>query len=294
MTKAMRTGQSDDCAKTRAASGPSAATAVVPNAGALSPAEGGCLNFQPIGVVHSPYRQKFGIPRQPGLVPEARARLDLHPPYDQPSAVRGLEGYSHIWLLFLFHAAGAAPGWHPTVRPPRLGGRQRMGIFATRSIHRPNPIGMSAVRLDAVGCRKGSCWLELSGIDLLDGTPVLDIKPYLPWADALAEARAAMAPERPPRRLKVTFSPDAMARCREREAASQPGLEAMIRGMLALDPRPSYQARSPTPPAVKKRFGIRLLDLDLKWEVQGVEAFVTGLEPIPSAGIAPPGDRAAE
>jgi len=164
-----------------------------------------------------------------------------------------------------------------------------MGIFATRSIHRPNPIGMSAVRLEAVVCRKGSCWLELSGIDLLDGTPVLDIKPYLPWADALTGARAAMAPERPPCLLEVTFSPPALASCRERETAANPGLEALIRGMLALDPRPSHQARPATPQTAKTQFAIRLFDLDLKWEVRGTEAIVTGLEPVQTSD-APPAD----
>lgn len=154
------------------------------------------FQFAPIGVIRSCFRQKFGIPRQPRLVPAARATLELLPSYAQPEAVRGLEGFSHLWLLFVFHGIPAGH-WQPTVRPPRLGGNQRMGVFATRSSFRPNPIGLSAVALERIEISAGRVVLHLAGVDVLDGTPVLDIKPYVPYADSIPEAVGGFANEAP-------------------------------------------------------------------------------------------------
>lgn len=150
-----------------------------------------------LGIIRSPYKEKFAIPRQPGLVKSARARLELLPPYDQPDVLRGIEQFSHLWLSFVFHQT-MAQGWHPTVRPPRLGGNERVGVFATRSTFRPNPLGLSVVELHGVGRERGKLWLELGAVDLLDGTPVVDIKPYIPYADSLPDARGGFAPEAPP------------------------------------------------------------------------------------------------
>lgn len=189
-------------------------------------AEPRCLT--PIGVVHSPFRQKFGIPRQPRLAP-VEAEIELFPPLDGPEAVRGLEGFSHLWVVFAFHAAGQGG---PTVRPPRLGGRDRLGVLATRSTHRPNGIGLSAVTLKAVAPGR----LTLGGVDLLDGTPVLDVKPYLPWSDAIPDAAAGFA-EAPPAARPVHFAPAAEAALAERTDGED--LRQRLAAVVALDPRPA-------------------------------------------------------
>ena len=164
------------------------------------------FSFEPVGVIHSCFKEKFGIPRQPGLAPDARAVLELLPPYNRAEAVRGLEGFSHVWLSFIFHACLGEP-WKPTVRPPRLGGNRRLGVFATRSTHRPNPIGLSAVELEKIEAAPGRVLLHLKGVDLLDGTPVLDIKPYLPYSDNIPGALGGFAPEMPAAPFEVSFAP---------------------------------------------------------------------------------------
>lgn len=150
------------------------------------------FQFEQIGVIRSPYKEKFAVPRQPGLVKSANGELHLIAPYNQADAVRGLEAFSHLWILFVFHQTMEG-GWRPTVRPPRLGGNARMGVFATRSTFRPNPIGMSLVELKEVVCHKDSVILKLGSLDLVDGTPVVDIKPYLPFAESLPDASASYA-----------------------------------------------------------------------------------------------------
>lgn len=227
----------------------------------------------PIGVIHSCFREKFGIPRQPGLVPAARATLELLPPYNRPEAVRGLEDFSHLWLIFVFHGIPAGR-WQPTVRPPRLGGNQRLGVWATRSPFRPNPIGLSVVRLERVAISHGQVFLHLAGVDLLDGTPVLDIKPYVPYADGIPDATSGFAPSAPEAALAVEFSPAAAAFC----AAWPSGdLRELITQTLRQDPRPAYE-RELTP---QRRYGMKLYDFDLHWEMRGDTALV--IEIIPSA-----------
>ena len=225
------------------------------------------FGFAPIGVIRSCFREKFGIPRQPGLVPAARATLELLPPYNQPAAVRGLEGFSHLWLVFVCHGVPAGR-WQATVRPPRLGGNQRLGVFASRSPFRPNPIGLSAVKLDHIAVRQGQVALHLAGVDLLDGTPVLDIKPYLPYADRIMEATGGFAPEAPTAELTVDFSPPASAFC---AAWSDGDLRELITQILRQDPRPAYQRADPTP----QRYGMKLYNLDVRWEMRDGRAQVT-------------------
>ena len=159
----------------------------------------------PIGIIHSCFSEKFGIPRQPGLVPVARAILEMRPPYDRDEAVNGLETFSHLWIIFVFHANPKGK-WQPTVRPPRLGGNRRLGVFATRSGFRPNPIGLSVVRLEGIRRYKNKLLLDLSGVDLLDRTPVLDIKPYLPYVDSVPDAIGGFADRRPASAVTVVFS----------------------------------------------------------------------------------------
>lgn len=153
------------------------------------------FSFQPIGVIHSCFKEKFGIPRQSGLVTAAQATLELHAPYDCPEALVELEGFSHIWVTFVFHQS-MRDNWKATVRPPRLGGNQRIGVFASRSPFRPNPIGLSAVQLESIDCKDGHCQLQLRGADLLDGTPVLDIKPYVPMPTPCRKRRADLRRKR--------------------------------------------------------------------------------------------------
>lgn len=231
-------------------------------------------SFQPIGVIHSCFKQKFGIPRQPGLVPAAQATLELHAPYDCPEALAELEDFSHIWLVFVFHQA-LRKNWKATVRPPRLGGNQRIGVFATRSPFRPNPIGLSVVSLESIDCKGGHCQLQLRGADLLDGTPVLDIKPYVPYADALLEARGGFAARAPVSELTVHFSDEAERQCAALEASGIPDLRQLIEQLLRADPRPAYCADRQT----KQTFGMRLYDYDVQWYTLGKRIEVLALLP---------------
>ncbi|MGB0711950.1 MAG: tRNA (N6-threonylcarbamoyladenosine(37)-N6)-methyltransferase TrmO [Gammaproteobacteria bacterium] len=188
---------------------------------------------RPIARIRTPFGGKFGTPRQSGLVPSAQGWVELLAPYNRPEALDGLEGFSHLWLIWVFHEA-VRDDWSPTVRPPRLGGNERMGVFATRSPFRPNPIGLSVVELLELDAARSR--FRVGGVDISDGTPILDIKPYVPYADALPDARAGFASEAPDARLEVHFSPAARA-----VLDTSPHLEPLIRQTLALDPRPAYQ-----------------------------------------------------
>jgi len=235
------------------------------------------FRFVPIGIIHSCFKEKFGIPRQPGVATEARASLELYPPYGCQEALAELQGFSHLWLIFVFHQAvrkglaGSedAQAWRPTVRPPRLGGNRRIGVFASRSPFRPNPIGISAVTLEGVECRDGVYTLKLRGADLLEGTPVLDIKPYLPYADAYPDARAGYASEAPLAVLPVEFTAEAERQCVDQEQRHYPGLRRLIEQVLGQDPRPAYyaQGKEQTAADTERQFGMRLYDFDLQWRV---------------------------
>jgi tRNA (adenine37-N6)-methyltransferase len=215
--------------------------------------------WQPLGRLRSPWPEKFGVPRQPGLT-RAQCRLELDPRVVEPEALRGLEGFSHLWILFVFHQVPAG-GSRCTVRPPRLGGNERMGVFATRSGFRPNRIGLSAVRL--VGIEGLS--LRLLGGDFVDGTPVVDIKPYVPWSDAIADAHSDWSAMPPPRH-PVRFTPAAQQQLAEHPCRDE--LHPLIVETLGLDPRPGYRAAaSPRP------YGVRLLDVDVRF-TREPDAFV--------------------
>ncbi|UVM57195.1 tRNA (N6-threonylcarbamoyladenosine(37)-N6)-methyltransferase TrmO [Pseudomonas sp. B21-012] len=208
----------------------------------------------PIGHVRSCFKEKFAIPRQPQLAPAARGVLELLPPYDNGEAVAGLEQVSHVWLLFLFHQA-LEDKPRLKVRPPRLGGNKSMGVFATRATHRPNGIGQSVVRLEKV--EAGRLWL--SGIDLLDGTPVLDIKPYVPYADAVADATNQMA-DAPPAPIAVSWSDTALPQAREHALRLAEPLVELIEQCLAQDPRPAYQVPPP-----ERVYGVKFWDVQVRW-----------------------------
>ena len=227
------------------------------------------FQFSQIGVIRSPYKEKFAVPRQPGLVKSCSGELHLLPPYNQADAVRGLEGFSHLWVLFVFHQTMEG-GWRPTVRPPRLGGNARMGVFATRSTFRPNPIGMSLVELKAIRCQKEQVILELGSLDLVEGTPVVDIKPYLPFAESLPDARASYAQQAPQADIAVYFTDD-IARQLPSLEQRYPLLGTFIRDVLAQDPRPAYRKEEES----GKTYAVWLLDFNVRWRVteRGFEVF---------------------
>lgn len=210
--------------------------------------------FTPIGRVNSCFKEKFGIPRQSGLVAAATAQIQLFAPFDNLDAFMGLEGCSHIWVQFVFHH-NKRQQWKPKVRPPRLGGNKSLGVFATRAPVRPNPIGLSVVTLVDIQHSKKGLFLNISGHDLLDGTPVLDIKPYVPYADCIPSAVNPIAPDAPPQ-MAVTYTDTAKKQC----LAQANNLHQLIQQILQYDPRPQYQTPEPS-----RIYGMHLLDLNVRW-----------------------------
>ncbi|MEA9393197.1 tRNA (N6-threonylcarbamoyladenosine(37)-N6)-methyltransferase TrmO [Acerihabitans sp. TG2] len=227
-----------------------------------------------IGVIRSPYKEKFAVPRQPGLVVDGTGELSLLPPYNQPDAVRGLEAFSHIWVLFVFHQT-LAQGWHPTVRPPRLGGNARVGVFATRSTFRPNPIGMSLIALRGIRISGAQVTLELGSLDLVDGTPVVDIKPYLPYAESIPAAQAGFAQQSPTAGMAVEFCAAAERQLAEL-APDYPRLRRFISDILAQDPRPAYHRRQDS----ERIYAVALLEFTVRWRVDGPVAEVLAIDPV--------------
>ncbi|MCO7206017.1 tRNA (N6-threonylcarbamoyladenosine(37)-N6)-methyltransferase TrmO [Pseudoalteromonas sp. CnMc7-37] len=224
-----------------------------------------------VGHIQSPYKQKFAIPRQPRLVPEAKAKLVFRSDFNREEFVRGLDEFSHIWLLFRFHET-ADKGYSAMVRPPRLGGNERKGVFATRATFRPNAIGMSAVKLEGIEYKNGQLSLLLSGIDLLDGTPILDIKPYLPYSDAMTDATAGFADTRPETDMSVEFSDEALAFIEKQ--TEQPELKAFISNVLKQDPRPAYKKQRDS----EQSYGMTLYDFNIRWHVKDNHNTVISIE----------------
>ena len=230
------------------------------------------LQLEPIAFLRSSYKQKFAIPRQPNLVREAVGEIVFEPRFADVNALRGLEHFSHVWLLFLFHET-AEQGWSPTVTPPRLGGSAKVGVFASRSTFRPNPVGMSAVEFGDYAQRGKQLILRVRGIDLLDGTPIIDIKPYVPYADAVPGARGGYASEPPPEPLDVVFTEPArqqLAPC----LCERPELEAFIIAVLRQDPRPAVHVRQ----AQLREYAMFLHDLNIRWQVSDGMCTVTAVE----------------
>lgn len=192
------------------------------------------MEIRPIAHIRSDFAEKFGIPRQSGLVESLEAQVVFQPEFRNPDALRGIEGFSHLWLIWEFSQA-RREGFSPTVRPPRLGGNQRLGVFATRSPFRPNAIGLSSVKLNGIEetAHLGTV-LHVSGADLLDGTPIFDIKPYLPYTDAHPDATSGFTQSYTGYHLEVIFPPDLLEQV-------PPDLRPALTGVLAQDPRPSYQ-----------------------------------------------------
>lgn len=221
------------------------------------------ISVQPVGVIHSCFTEKFGIPRQSGMVKSAIAYLELLPPFNREEMVRGLEGFSHIWVHFFFHQA-AEEGWKSTVRPPRLGGKKRVGVFASRSPHRPNHIGMSAVELIDINKESKKYFLTLGGIDFLDQTPVLDIKPYLPYSDCIQAATGGYT-NSGRLEIEVLFSKQASLFCDSYEQETGRKIRLLIEEMIMQDPRPASQKGG------RDRFGMLLWDVNIRWQIKELE-----------------------
>jgi len=218
------------------------------------------INLSTIGVVNSPYKEKFAIPRQPGLVSEAKGTN-----VNNADSVRGLEEFSHIWLLFIFHGT-QNQGWKPLVKPPRLGGNKKLGVLATRSTFRPNPIGMSVVKLDRVETLDSNIFLHISGLDLLDQTPIVDIKPYIPYSDSLPNASASFAQTSPQSKLTITFSKQADSAL-SIFTKKFPNLPLFVEQVLAQDPRPAYKKNK----LDDKTYGMTLYNLNIQWKMTDIE-----------------------
>lgn len=233
------------------------------------------MNIEPIATVRSCFGGKFAVPRQPGLCPSAWGTLVFHPEFRSLEAVRGLEGFSHLWLIFGFHQT-VGQGWRPTVRPPRLGGNQRVGVFASRSTFRPNGLGLSLVRLEGIESDSpDSPVLRLGGIDLLDGTPVYDVKPYLAYAEAVSEATTGFA-GKAISRLHVEVAEelrDAFGNLSERS-------RAVILETLALDARPATRVNDPN-----RIFGASLCGCNVRFAVAQQICRIVSIEPAANCGL---------
>jgi len=239
----------------------------------------GEFQFSAIGHVRTPFQDRFGVPRQPGLAANAKGVIQLHPDPDLKTALKSLEEFSHLWIIFVFHEHGGK-NWKPSIRPPRLGGNRKVGVLASRSPHRPNPIGISAVAIEKIDLdAPEGPQIHVAGVDLIDGTPVLDIKPYIPYADSIPEANAGWASEPIPR-YEVRFSAEADAEILKRDPHGEKKLRELIVQVLELDPRPAFQKRQwpvSEKPSWGRRYGFDVQSVDVKYEIREGHFFVYAL-----------------
>ena len=223
------------------------------------------VNIQVIARMRSDFATKFGIPRQSGLVEQLRSTIVFEPEYRNPDALRGLEDFSHLWIIWQFSEA-VRTGWSPTVRPPRLGGNTRMGVFATRSPFRPNNLGLSSVRiLGLEDTREFGTVIHVAGADLMDGTPIFDIKPYIPYADSHPEANGGFTDAAGDFLLKVVFPSHLL------EQLPQDKRDAAV-AVLSHDPRPSYQEDP------ERVYGMEFAGVEVKFRVEGERLTVCNVE----------------
>lgn len=228
------------------------------------------FTFDTIGIVHSCFKDKFAIPRQAGLVRAATASIELLAPYNDIEITRGLEDFSHLWLTFVFHKH-LGKGWNTTVKPPRLDGKQRYGVFATRASFRPNPIGLSLVLIDSIEQQADKLWIHIKGADLMDQTPVIDIKPYVPYSDVIHDARGGFTDNISEPILRIQFSAQAeldVSRAQNR----YPEIKAFVYQLLSLDHRAYYYKK------IDKIFSTTVYDYDLKWKIHGQQVEVISLQ----------------
>lgn len=216
------------------------------------------MEIKPIAFIRTEFPEKFGVPRQSGLARNLKGRIIFEPEYRNPDALRGLDGFSHIWLIWEFSANHATSPWQPTVRPPRLGGNAHMGVFATRSPFRPNPLGLSCVKLHSVelSTTDGPV-VNVLGADLMDGTPIYDIKPYIKYADSRPEAVCGYVDQLEERSLKVVFPTELSAKVADTEV-----IPALVE-TLRLDPRPSYHDDP------QREYGLSFAGYNVRFHVAG-------------------------
>lgn len=223
------------------------------------------INLDTIATVVSPYQEKFAVPRQPGLVKSAQGKIVFNSPFDNNDALKGIEQYTHIWVIFYFHknrTHNTNKTWKPLIKPPRLGGNKTLGVFASRSPFRPNPIGLSVVKLDGIHKSKTETSLLISELDLVNGTPVLDIKPYIPYADSLPQANTNFATSAPSNNKNISFSTNVDEQL-SRLINKYSNLKVLITEILQQDPRPAYKQKNTD----DKVYGMALYDLNIRWLV---------------------------
>lgn len=231
------------------------------------------ISFEPIGYIETCFKERFGTPRQPSLVPSSWGILRLRPELNLADALDGLQGFSHVWLVWVFHQ-NTNKGIKAKIHPPRMGG-EKTGLFSTRTPHRPNPIGLSAVRLERVA----GGTLYLSGVDLLDGTPILDIKPYLPSSDSIPEAVAGWTQTKAERFIEVVFTENALNDIRRLTGPMAERFQATIREILELDPRPNfYKGTADRPNPYTDVYGFRLEDFNVVYRMKDHVATILELQ----------------
>ena len=227
------------------------------------------MEIKPIAFIRTEFPEKFGVPRQSGLARNLKGRIIFEPEYRNPDALRGLDGFSHIWLIWEFSANRTTSPWQPTVRPPRLGGNAHMGVFATRSPFRPNPLGLSCVKIHSVELSTpDGPVVTVLGADLMDGTPIYDIKPYIRYADSRPEAVCGYVDALEERSLKVVFPSELSAKIADTEVI--PSLIETLR----LDPRPSYHDDP------QREYGLSFAGYNIRFHVSGNVLEVTDVAPI--------------
>ena len=227
------------------------------------------MEIKPIAFIRTEFPEKFGVPRQSGLTRNLKGRIIFEPEYRNPDALRGLDGFSHIWLIWEFSSNRTTSPWQPTVRPPRLGGNAHMGVFATRSPFRPNPLGLSCVKLHSVELSTpDGPVVNVLGADLMDGTPIYDIKPYIKYADSRPEAVCGYVDQLEERSLKVVFPSELSAKIADTEV-----IPALVE-TLRLDPRPSYHDDP------QRQYGLSFAGHNIRFHVSGNVLEVTDVAPI--------------
>ncbi len=229
------------------------------------------FKISPIGYIRSPYLEKFAVPRQPGLAPAARSFIEFYPPYCDEAAFEGLDGFSHIYLFFIFDKVDY-DHFRPKVRPPRLGGNTAVGVFATRSPFRPNSIGLSVVKLERVIREKGRVTLEVMGADLVDMTPIVDIKPYIPFVDSVPDAVGGFAKDKPAM-LEVSFAPGMREYLEE---TLGPERSEAVCQALSQDPRPAYKDDEED----ERVYSAKLYNLEIKFTVNSAVCLVVSVQKI--------------
>ena len=232
------------------------------------------LTLPIIGYMHSPYKEKFGIPRQPNLV-QVESYIEMTGPYNDLLAFEGIEEFSHLWLVWQFHdnKNQQSQQFRPQVRPPRLGGNKKIGVFATRSMYRPAPIGLSVVKLNRVEKVGKNVRVYVTGSDLLDGTPIIDIKPYIQYSDAVIEAQSGYAQDEPQRK-SVIWTEEAEQQKQQfmSKGKVSPQILQELEKVLSLDPRPAYQDDE------ERVYGMKFADLDVRFLVRELSVYISEIE----------------